>query len=147
MLPVENISQQTTFAEDEGILIVKIRTNVKNISILIHGKEEKWPRANFKSIQAPEDLRVIKIKSGEAYFSKIFIGNSFFWGPCCYFNIEPNYITYVGDFVVERAVEKEGVIAYTISIDREKDTVSEAKRKYPWIFDRYPYRKNIPACN
>ena len=38
-------------------------------------------------VQAPEDLRIIKIKSETSYFSKIFMGNTF-WGPLNYFNIE-----------------------------------------------------------
>jgi len=94
-------------------------------------------------VQAPEDLRVIKIKSGTSYFSKIFRGNTFVWGPLNYFNIGSGTMTYVRDLVIEWTAEKGGVGARIIAIDREEETMAEVKKLYPWIFSKFPYRKSI----
>jgi len=94
-------------------------------------------------VQAPEDLRVIEIKSGTSYFSKIFRGNTFVWGPLNYFNVEAGTMTYVGDLVIEWTAEKGGVGARIIAIDREEETMAEVKKLYPWIFSKFPYRKSI----
>lgn len=141
----KNISETSDLRDDEGILITKIRANTKNIIVLIHGKGEKWPRAKFEPVYPPEDLRVIKIEGGEAHFGKIFWKESFVWGSLNYFNVEPGTVTYVGDFVVETVAEKGGISIYTIVIDKEEETVSEAKKQYPWIFKKYPYRKSVPT--
>lgn len=144
--PTQNISEPTEL-DDEGILITKIRTNIKNSSITIHGKGEKWSRAYFSPIEAPEDLRVIKIKSGPIYFSKFFESdNGFVSGPRNYIMIEPDTITYIGDIVVEWVVKDGGIGANILLIDREDETVTEAKEQYPWIFEKYPYRKGISCA-
>ncbi|UCG77776.1 MAG: hypothetical protein JSV21_09380 [Nitrospirota bacterium] len=142
--PVTDVTSRTLLDVDEGILITKIRTNVNNSYIYIHGKDEKWPWVKFKPVKAPEDLRVIKIKSGESNFSKFFRGDSFVWGDRNYFFIKPGTITYVGDLVVEWSSESGGPAAYILLIDREDETVAEAKEKYPEIFEKYPYFKKIP---
>lgn len=141
----KNILPDTSFRTDEGVLITKIRTNVKGSSIYIHGKDGTWALAKLDPVQAPEDLRIIKIKSGTSYFSKIFRGDTFVWGPLNYFNIEAGAVTYVGDLVIEWSAEKGGVIARVIVIDREEETMAEAKKLYPWIFSKLPYRKNIAS--
>lgn len=144
--PVQNIGQQDKMlAPDEGILITKIRTNVQNTSILIHGKEGGSPLAYFSPIIPPEDLRVIRIRSGEAYFSKLSLDKSFVWRAPDFFKIEPGTINYVGDLVVQWEAEKEGISihAYSLIVDRENETIAEAKRDYTWLFEKYPYRRAI----
>jgi hypothetical protein len=138
-----NILPDASLRKDEGILITKIRTNIIGSRIYIHGKDETWPLAMLAPVQAPEDLRVIKIKSGTSYFSKMIRGETFVWGPLNYFNIEAGTITYVGDLVVEWSAEKEGVVARIIAIDREEETMAEVKKLYPWLFLKFPYRKCI----
>lgn len=143
--PSQNISRETSFNKDEGILITKIRSNINHGKVLIHGKGEKWPRINFSAIDTPEDLRVIKIKSGEAYFSKIFIGELFLNLPVMYFTIQPETITYVGDLVAEVGTGEDGLMRlYSGFIDGEEPTIKEAKDRFPWIFEKYPYRTNMP---
>jgi hypothetical protein len=142
--PTHNISKYAEFDDNEGILITKIRTNIKDSRITIHEKDEKWPRASFSPVKAPEDLRVIKIKSGKLFFSKFFNKkDSFIFGQKNYFIIEPGTITYIGDLVVEWVVKDGGIGANILLIDREDETVAEAKEQYPWIFEKYPYRKSI----
>jgi hypothetical protein len=143
----KNISETSGLYDDEGILITKIRTNTKDTIVFIHGKEAKWPLAKFEPVHPPQELRTIIIEGGEAYFSKIFWKDSFVWGSRNYFNIEPGTVTYVGDFVIETVAEKGGISIYTVVIDKEEETVKEAKKQYPWIFKKYPYRKSIPSCN
>ncbi|HWR57986.1 MAG TPA: hypothetical protein VN328_03780 [Thermodesulfovibrionales bacterium] len=138
-----NIDQQELMSDDEGILVTKVRTNINNSSVLIHRKGDKWPVANLDDIQGPEDLRVIKIRGGEAYFSKLFRDKGFMWCPVSYFTIQPNAITYVGDLVTEWVYEEGGVRANILLIDREAETVAEAKKRYPFIFEKYPYRKSV----
>ena len=143
--PSQNISESTECNNDEGILITKIRTNIKDSKIYIHEKGKKWPRASLSPVKAPEDLRVINIKSGKLFFSKIYENNnSFIFGPENYFMIEPGTITYVGDLVVEWVAEEGNIRCYILLIDREDETIAEAKEQYPWIFKKYPYQKSIP---
>jgi hypothetical protein len=141
--PTANIDQQERMSDDEGILVTKIRVNIKNTSVLIHRRGEKWPIAYLDDIQGPEDLRLIKIRGGEAYFSKLFKDKVFIWCPVSYFTIEPNTITYIGDLVTEWVYEEGGVRANILIIDREAETVAEARKKYPLVFEKYPYRKNV----
>jgi hypothetical protein len=145
--PIENITPQMRLNEDEGILITKIRTNIEDSYILIHSKHNKWPIAKFKPVNPYEDLRVVIVRSGELYFSKVGRGDGFVWGPRNYFTVMPGTITYVGDLVVEWVAEKEGIVAYVTTIDREERTVKEAREKYPWVFKVYPYQKSLSNNN
>lgn len=146
-IPAENLTQADSgLSKNEGILVTKIRTNISHGPIFIHEKGQKWPIAQLLPIKAPEELRVIKIKSGEAYFSKIFLDNSYVWGNPIYFIIEPGTINYPGDFVVQWESATTGISIHALSllIDREQETMAQARKEYPWLFNVYPYKKIFP---
>jgi len=151
LIPTPNIAPTPEISTDpyhdmnEGILITKIRTNIEKSEVHIHGKRGGWPWADLTDVNGPEDLRVIRIKSGEATFTRVYMGNSYVISPTKSFTIEPKTITYVGDLVVEWFYQEGSVAARIVLIDREDETVGEARKKYPWIFNVYKYKKDVPG--
>lgn len=135
----------TNLETNQGILVTRIHTNIKGGNALIHHKDQAAPSAKFEQIKAPKDLKVIKIESGEAQFSRIYWANLETWRKRSgYFVIKPGMINYVGDFVIEWNNKDGRLGVITLHIDREEETIKEAKSLYPNIFAKYKYRKSIP---
>lgn len=57
---------------NQGVLITRLITNMEHGNALIHHKDQVTPSAKFEQIKAPKELKVIKIGSGEARFSRIY---------------------------------------------------------------------------
>ncbi len=103
-------------------------------------------------VEKDDLLKVFRFDSGKAYFSKliVFIKDGpydVFLKPY-YFYIEPGTVTYIGDLhlewrIVGKLIQDKVYVSHKIA-DNEDETMAEAKEKYPWIFEKYPYKKNIP---
>jgi hypothetical protein len=133
-----NISKETTINKNEGILVTKIHSNIAGLEIFITGEKSIFYLAK---ISGPKEyLKIIPLKSGKAFFWKIKFNISYVELDPYYFDIEPNSITYVGDLFINWV--KNDYAQVNIS-DRENETISEAKKEYPWIFDKLPYRKSL----
>lgn len=99
-----------------------------------------------------DSLKVFRFDSGKAYFYKliVFIKDGpydVFLKPY-YFYIEPGTVTYIGDLhlewrIVGQLIQDKVYVSHKI-VDNEDETIAEAKEQYPWIFEKYPYKKNIP---
>lgn len=140
-------SGDTALGPNQGIVLTKLHTNVNRGNVLIHHKDATWPSATFEPVKAPADLRVLKMREGEARFSRIYKGNLETWRHTGeYFNIQAGKINYIGDFVMEWTAGEGGIGVISRHIDREEETIKEAKEKYPELFAKYQYIKNIPVA-
>ncbi len=139
----ENFQSGQLLSTDQSVLITKIRTNEKRVQVLMHGKADiGYPRVSFDVIKIPEDLKIVPIEAGIVCFSKVSQGQWQAWIPkerrlCS--EIKSGTISYVGDFVTEIY----GTQVRTKVLDEEYRTLEEARRLYPWLFEKYPYEKNI----
>jgi hypothetical protein len=166
----KNISKTNIdISPNKGILITKIHSNIDTIRVIISRNPkdilrlqsieiktwetvkylEKDPndisgtkKTKFKIIK--DLLKVVPLNSGKAYISKIYPVKyrGFYKLEPYYFNIEPGTITYIGDLCIDIYIERG--LAHIKIIDKEDETIAEAKQKYPWIFKKYPYKKSIP---
>ncbi len=135
----------TSLDEKQGILVTRILTNIEHGSALIHHKDQVTPSAKFENIKAPEELKVIKIEPGKARFSRIYLQNLETWRDSKgYFTVESGKITYIGDFVIEWQNNNGRLGVITLHIDREDETIGQAKLIYPELFTKYEYVKSIP---
>jgi hypothetical protein len=132
-----NITEDRVLDLREGILITKFHTNRKYVQVMILS-EEYAARTEF-SVRK-EQLGVKAIPKGKAYFQQFSDGFYEAQGDRHYFNIEPATINYVGDCVINWT--RRGVQVRII--DMEEETVAEAKKEFPWLFKKYPYKKNLP---
>jgi hypothetical protein len=166
----KNISKNTTsLSPKKGILITKFHSNIDTISVFIARDPkdifqlkvtelrdwktvkyfEKDPNdisgaktTKFKVIK--DSLKVIPFKGGKAYISKVHQGKygGFIELEPYYFYIEPGAVTYIGDLCIDWYID--GSFAQIRIIDNEEETIAEAKQKYPWVFEKYLYKKSIP---
>lgn len=158
-----NISRQTQINDDEGILLTKIHSNVRGVKVLVYDKNAiGFPKATlsddeyFKvfmfgklassSDQPIDYIKVVPIKSGTTFYASISRINKSAKLEPQYFNIVPGYITYVGDLYI-KWTDTSGFAGYvqTSIIDNEDETVSEAKDKFPWLFEKFKYIKDVPV--
>jgi hypothetical protein len=139
---LSNITDRTTMFSDDGVIVINVRTNIEGSSLLLYEKGEHLPGydINTKSIN---DIKVFKLRGGDYYIGKITHGQGFVYGRCLNFSVQPGTITYIGDLVIEWSVEKGQIVASQIAIDREAETIVKAKGQYPWIFEKYTYKKDI----
>jgi|SRR6266498_4762373 len=143
-----NISKAAKIDEREGMLLTKVHSNVKMLKVFIM---EEGKNNYVAEIFAPdENLRIIPIKNGKASFGRIvrygLVLNYYSGLQPFYFDIEPGSITYVGDLFINWISTDiiGGGRAQVRIADNEEETVAEAKGQYPWLFERYRYRKNLP---
>ena len=163
-----NVSKDAIdISSNKGILITKFHSNIYNIRVVISRnpkdifnfqrielydwKTEVYTKKdpNNLSSSTTTELRTIKdllkvvpLKSGKAYISRIHKGDYFVKLDPYYFNIEPGTVTYIGDLYINWNLK--GHFAQIRIIDNEDETIAEAKQKYPLVFEKYLYKKNIP---
>jgi hypothetical protein len=151
-----NIDMGEKLKEGEGIMVMRLHTNVDNILMSIRAeKKEKEVNQKASAVIHMRDfgekkdredaLRVIRLKNGRHCIDGWINTSEWFGeiGPVC-FNIEVGKINYVGDFVVLFGTPKyrKRPFKYTI-VDNEEKTISEARKRYDWLFKEYPYNKNL----
>lgn len=145
--PNPNISQETLPNESEGLLITKVHTNWRLVGIFIMGEGDTG--SHIAKLSGPnEDLKVIAIKGGRSFISLVkrysYPYNYLTRPEPKYFVIEPGTATYIGDLFINWVADGAlgaGRTEVTL-VDMEAKTMAEAKEKYPWVFERYPYRKS-----
>ena len=145
----------TSLSPTEGIIITKIHTNAPNAEIQIHNILSGWPIANIKGVKQPTSLHVEKFEVGSdpivAYISKITIGRTFARtnSKGRSFIVKPGHLNYIGDIEVKMgqyqgesySLKRNDVVGSvsTRFYDNEKETIIEAKKLYPELFEKYPY--------
>jgi hypothetical protein len=156
-----NISKQTQLNANDGILLTKVHSNIGGIWISIYGEgtlglskaniadDEYYKIAVFGAMAAstadqPVDyLRVVSIEGGKSYFGYMARFDGSVRLEPQYFNIVPGAINYVGDLQINWVPGWGGYMQVNY-VDAEEKTVSEAKERFPWLFDKYRYVKNMP---
>jgi hypothetical protein len=150
-----NIEQNAKLKEDEGILIMKLHTNEDRLVVTLQEAakmdSDDFGHSAVFSIRdmgdkkdREESLRVTNIKRGKSCVTKI--GTHTWVGdikPICFY-IEGGAVNYVGDLVViwSNQYARKRHVRYGIA-DNEEKTLKEAKENYGWLFEKYPYKKNI----
>jgi hypothetical protein len=92
--------------------------------------------------QPVDYLRVVSIESGKSYFGYMARHNGTVTLEPQYFNIAPGAINYIGDIYINW-VSGWGGYMQVKYIDAEEETIKEAKEKFPWLFEKYRYVKNL----
>jgi hypothetical protein len=145
-----NVSQDITLGKDHGLLITRIQTNWQRVGIFIAAEDA--PDSYVAKLSGPDgDLKVIPLKAGRLYFSRIVrYGVPYDYSvklKTSYFYIAPGTVTYVGDLFIDWKAEGGLGAGHTDVklVDKEESTVSEARIKYPWVFKRFVYRKSSSA--
>lgn len=147
-----NITIDRNLNDNEGILITKIHANEK-LGIIVY--ESKGAIHSTKAetgiCQSLEELKVIPVESGKDYYLGLWNAH------LCklnlkerLFGIEAGSITYIGDLYVnwgEFSFWTGCSYAQTKILDKEDETIGEAREKYPWLFEKYPYKKKIPVID
>ncbi len=145
-----NVSQDVNLGRGEGLLITKVHTNWRMIGIFISAENDTG--SYVAKLSGPDgDLKVIPVKSGRVYFSRIvrygFPYNYRVRLERSFFYIAPGTITYIGDLFINWKSEGSlGAGTTEVSlVDKEDSTVSEARKKYPKLFEKFLYGKNSSA--
>ena len=157
-----NISRQAQLNANDGILLTKVHSNLGGIWIAIYGEGKSGLEANadiaddgyYKSgllgavaagkIDQPVDfLRVVSVEGGKSSLGYVARYNGNVRLEPQYFNIVPGAINYVGDIHISWFPGWDGYIQVKY-VDAEAETVKEAKEKFPWLFEKYSYVKNMP---
>ena len=142
-----NIKQgDTSLSDNEGVLITRIHTNVTNLHTFLK-IEGSTGYTSFSPLDSPIDFRAIKVNAGKAKFYRISRGILETWRKTDdYFTIEPGKINYIGDFVIEWINSDGNLGIVSGHVDKENETITEAKKLYPELFNKYQYVKNIPTA-
>lgn len=149
-----SMTEKDVLKSDEAVLLVRthgvdvgagqLRVGEKNAQMF------DGPLANL-SVTSGEQLLLVKVKSKRnmslySYASErisVWIGQKDYT-----FEAEPGTITYIGDIYIAEKISTEffakhkKYIIFSVK-DREKQTVAMAKKRAPWLFRRYPYKKSI----
>ena len=156
-----SISKETQVNANEGILLTKVHSNLAGIRISVYDEGGTFmPKINiaddeyFKiemfglmagTANQPVDyLRAVSVGGGKSYFGYMHRLNESVRLEPQYFNIVPGAINYVGDININWTSSGWGGYVQMEFVDAEEKTVREAKEKFPWLFDRYGYVKNLP---
>lgn len=146
-----NISKQTQLNPNEGILLTKVHANLAGIQIFVYDEATIWPKVTIATLeslaaanQPIENLRAVAIEGGKLFFGKIQRGYEYVKLERQYFNIVPGAINYVGDIYINWTSSFWGGYMQMRFVDAEEKTINEAKEKFPWLFDKYRYVKNLP---
>lgn len=143
-----NIAKESRINDRDGVLITKVHSNAKMLKVFVSDEDGK---SYVAELFPPEDaVKVISVKSGKGCFGRLvrygLVFNYYHGLKPHYFNIEPGAITYVGDVYVNWIGTDiiGGGSAQVHIIDNEDETVGQARKEYPWLFERFQYRKNLP---
>jgi hypothetical protein len=143
-----NITKDRVLDPSEGLLITRVHANMPKVAIDVLRRGNLIRSAILKG---PEEyLAVIPIAAGEASFSGLNFKNYLTSLQRAYFNILPGTATYVGDIFINFTFEDPGPwsgrgwVQFEV-LDKEEETLAMVKSDYPWILDRYAYRKSLPA--
>lgn len=145
LLRSTNIEPSAALAENESVVVTKIHGIDLRGVLQIHGGAHPLPYAIIVGSDGDRQLRVIKIRSGEALrFSNYRIegvggGSAYFGQNAPTFTTRPQTITYVGDVYLERS----GLDVLVAVKDEETVTVTQARNGYPLLFSKYPYEKSL----
>ncbi|HWR57985.1 MAG TPA: hypothetical protein VN328_03775 [Thermodesulfovibrionales bacterium] len=148
-----NISRERGLSANEGILITRIHTNMENLQVVIHAKDAIGLPIAMWQDKSLEYLKVIPIESGEARFSMInrYVGMMRYRvrPEPAYFKIKPGIVTYVGDVFIQWDAPPNSLVAGDAQVrivDNEEATLKEVREKFPWIFEKLPYSKDVPVA-
>jgi hypothetical protein len=141
----QNISKGASIDDEKGILVTRIHSNVI-VTVVVSVDKTEVPIVMLKA-HPPEELKVVAINAGDACFDwleRIYSSPNL---PNVYFTIKPGTITYVGDLFIDWHGGAINGNAYVTIQDKEAETVHEARIKFPWLFEKFPYRKNLPGID
>jgi hypothetical protein len=155
---------------DKGVLLTKIHSNLDSVSVYIaadrqddfrlHEIELRDRKTETYLARDPDSitgstktelkviadlLKVVTLEGGNKYISKVseLEHGLFFELEPCNFNIEPGTILYIGDLYIDWDIIAKGSSAQIKVSDNEGETISEAKEKYSWLFEKFEYKKKI----
>ncbi|UCG77777.1 MAG: hypothetical protein JSV21_09385 [Nitrospirota bacterium] len=143
-----NITRETSLDKDEGILIAKIHSNSTPFFFMMYDADRSgFPIADFR-IENPEHLTVIPISARDSLYLRL-MNRQLYYAEVreMLFKIEQQVATYVGDIFIEWTDGFWGGNVSMQILDRESETMAEVREQYPWLFDKYEYRKKIPVRN
>lgn len=144
----------TDLLPTEAIIVSKIHSDYSPVTLRIHKFGSGWPIANMTITPVPSTLIVNKLEIGNetivGYFSKISLPYNLYAESAgkYAFVLKPGHINYIGDFKIERGVDKGksslkknykyGFIEMSF-FNNEKETIAEAKKLYPELFKKHPF--------
>jgi len=95
------------------------------------------------SADQPVDyLRAVPVKGGRFYVGHMARLDGYVRLEPEYFTIVPGTINYVGDIHINWVTGSDGYVLLEY-VDSEEETIKEAKEKFPWLFAKYRYVKNM----
>jgi hypothetical protein len=154
-----NISEKAQLNVNDGILLTKVHSSLGGIKISVFGEETNLlPKVSiadddyFKiemlgmkagpANQSVDYLRAVPVKGGRAYFGHMSRLDNYVTLEPQYFIIVPGTINYVGDIHIYWVAGWDGYILLEY-VDAEEETIKEAKERFPWLFTKYRYVKNM----
>jgi len=146
----DNINAREDVEKNNGVLVINTHITTKPgwpVSLFYEGKEDSWYDKSFGDNQIPiynvftnvEPMVVRSLPAGKYKLTGLTFGNSTFgmgaYGPFNHFVIEPNTVTYVGDFTV---TANPGLLVNNMKISM----VDETNKAKQYIKANYPKLAN-----
>ena len=140
-----NMEKSEKLAADEGVLLVRTYGEGMDAG-QIHVHDVTGGAFQFAAVSISfkpgEQIIFLKVKGNATYSLTRYAtyGGSVDFGKKKYtVTIEPGKINYIGDI----SIKQDGFSVRTSIQDEESTTLTKAKNRAPWLFERYPYTKSL----